>query len=129
MATWADLQKYVRGRYQLKNDSDEGFSVLVEFANGRTQLIGAHHFKVEEKSFIELRSYVCKENEMSLKVALKKNDGFAIGALALDEEGDYCLLYSTLLGALSPQDFDVVLALIARTADKLEAAYAASDEH
>jgi len=128
MATWAELQAHARMRYKLNNDDIEGFSVEFTFDNGRTQLVGVHAFGAYEQAFIELRTYVCAEGEMSPRVALQKNDDFILGSLALDQEGDYCLLYSTPIRSLSLADFDLVIRAIALTADKLENNYAGTDE-
>jgi hypothetical protein len=129
MATWAELQAHARRKYKLDNDSAEGFSAIVAFENDRSQLVGIHHFTSFETSFIELRSYVCKESEMVAKVALQKNTSFVFGGLALDDEGDYCFLYSVPLGGLDLATVDLLVANLARMADKLEAAYAGSDDH
>jgi hypothetical protein len=129
MATWGEVQAHARRKYKLENDGEEGFSAIVAFDNDRTQLVGVHHFSALERGFLELRSYVCKETEMAAKVALQKNTGFVFGGLALDEEGDVCFLYSVPIAGLDLATLDLLVANLARMADKLEAAYAGSDHH
>ena len=129
MPTWGELKEYARSKYTLNNDDDEGFSIVFKFDDDRTQLIGIHHFTAFDKDWVEFRSYVCKESEMSPKVALKKNDDFAIGALAMDDDGDYCLLYSAQLDTLDPEEFELPLHILARVADELEEQFSAGDDH
>jgi hypothetical protein len=129
MPTWGELQEYVRSKYTLNDDDEESFSLVFKFADERTQLVGVSRFTAFDKDWIEFRSYVCKEAEMSPKVALRKNEEFAIGALALDDEGDYCLLYSAQLDTLDPDEFDMPLQILATAADDLEETFSSGDEH
>jgi hypothetical protein len=129
MPTWGEIQEYARSKYTLQNDEEHGFSLVFGFDDGRTQLIGVRHFNAFEKDWIEFRSTVCKEAEMAPKVALRKNDDFVVGSLALDEDGDYCFLYSVCLESMDPEEFELPLHVIARTADKLEKDYSGSDDN
>ena len=128
MSTWAELKAHVRARYALNNDDDEGFSIEFTFDHGRSQLVGVHKFLTFDQTFLEFRTYVCKEDEMSPRVALQMNDDFPLGGLALDQDGDYCFLYSAAIAAMTLHDFDLLLRVIARSADKLESSYAGTDE-
>lgn len=129
MPTWGELKEYARSKYTLNNDDEEGFSIVFKFDDDRTQLIGVHHYTAFDKDWIEFRTYVCKEAEMSPKVALKKNDDFALGGLALDEDGDYCLLYQAQLDTLDPDEFELPLNVLAHIADDLEEQFSAGDDH
>lgn len=120
---------HVKQRYVLDNDDDEGFSVEFTFDHGRKQLVGVHRFTAFEQTFIEFRTYVCHEADMELREALTNNDDFVLGALALDTDGDYALLYSTPIAPLSTFDFDLLLQSLARQADKLETQYAGTDQY
>jgi hypothetical protein len=126
--TWPQLKDYARTKYTLDDDGDDEFSLIFEFETGRTQKIGVTRFLAFGKDWIELRSYVCKGDQLDPQVALRKNEDFAIGALALDEEGDYCLVYSLALETMDPDEFEVPLHALAHVADELEAHYAASDD-
>jgi hypothetical protein len=128
MPTWRELKDYARSKYALDDDAEDDFSLIFEFETGRTQKIGVTRFSAFGKDWIELRSYVCKGAQLDSKVALRKNEEMAIGALALDEEGDYCLLYSLALATLQPDEFEVPLHALAHVADELEAHYAKSDD-
>ncbi|HEY0252859.1 MAG TPA: hypothetical protein VGC41_15090 [Kofleriaceae bacterium] len=129
MPTWTELKEYARARYALDDDSEDEFSLIFEFATtGRTQKIGITRFTAFERNWIEFRSYVCKGAQLDRETALRKNEDFAIGALALDEEGDYCLVYSVALDGLDPDLFEIPLHALAHIADELEAHYAKSDD-
>jgi hypothetical protein len=128
MPTWRELKDYARSKYALDDDANDDFSLIFEFETGRTQKIGITRFSAFGKDWIELRSYVCKGAQLDPKVALRKNEEMAIGALALDEEGDYCLVYSIALEAMEPDEFEVPLHALAHVADELEAHYAKSDD-
>jgi hypothetical protein len=129
MPSWTELKEYARSKYNLSDDEEESFSITREFDGGRTQLISVDHFTAFDKDWIEFRTYVCKGSEMSPKVALKKNDRFVIGALALDDDGDYCMLYSVPLDTMDPEEFELPLRVLAGVADKLEEDYSGEDEH
>ncbi len=129
MPTWPEIQEYARSKYTLQNDDERRFALVFEFDNARTQLIGVRHFEAFDKDWVEFRSVVCKEAQMNHRVALKKNDDFVVGALSLDEDGDYCFIYSVCLETLDPDEFELPLHVVARTADRLEADYAGDDEN
>jgi hypothetical protein len=112
MPSWQELKDYARSKYVLDDDNDDGFSLVFEFDNNRTQKIGISHFTAFDKDWIEFRSYVCKEAQMDLKVALRKNEDFAIGALALDEDGDYWLVDSVPLDRMDPEEFELPLLVL-----------------
>lgn len=129
MPTWTELKDYARSRYTLDDDGEDDFSLIFEFdTTGRTQKIGVTRFTAFERNWIEFRSYVCKGSQLDRETALRKNEDFAIGALALDEEGDYCLVYSVALDTLDPDEFEIPLHALAHVADELEAHYAKSDD-
>jgi len=128
MPTWRELKDYARSHYTLDDDTDDDFSLVFEFETGRTQKIGVTRFAAFGKEWIELRSYVCKGDQLDPRVALRKNEEMAVGSLALDEEGDYCLVYSIALATMEPDEFEIPLHALAHVADELEAHYAKSDD-
>ncbi|MEO6771399.1 MAG: hypothetical protein ABI467_00040 [Kofleriaceae bacterium] len=128
MPTWRELKDYARGKYTLDDDGEDDFSLVFELETGRTQKVGITRFAAFGKDWIEMRSYVCKGAQLDPGVALRKNEEMAIGALALDQEGDYCLLYSLALENMEPDQFEIPLHALAQVADELEAHYAKSDD-
>lgn len=129
MPTWPEIQEYARSKYTLQDDHEPHFSLVFEFDNGRSQLIRVRHFVAFDKDWIEFRSLVCKEAQMPARVALKKNDDFVVGALTLDEDNDYCFVYSVCLETLDPDEFELPLHVVARTADQLESDYSGDDDN
>jgi hypothetical protein len=129
MPTWPEIQEYVRSKYNLQDDDERRFSLVFVFDDNRSQLINVRHFNAFDKDWIEFRSVICKETQMPHRVALKKNDDFVVGAITLDNDGDYCFVYSVCLETLDPDEFELPLHVVARTADKLEEDYTGADEY
>ena len=128
MPSWGEIQEYARSKFTLSHDTEHLFALVFEGVEGRTQLINVRHFAAFEKDWLEFRSFVCKEADMNPRVALRKNDDFAVGALGLDEEGRYFLSYTLPLDTMDPEEFDVPLQVLARTADALEKEHASTDD-
>ena len=128
MPTWGEIKEYARSKYNLSHDEEERISLVWEFDDGRTQQIGVSHFTAYEMDWIEFRSYVCKEADLNPRVALRKNADFPIGGLALDEDGDYFMVYSARLDSLDPDEFELPLRVIARVADSIEKEHTAKDD-
>lgn len=129
MPSWGEIQEFVRTKYKLNHDHDESFTLVWEYEDGRTQQVGVNHFTAYEKDWVEFRSYVCKEAEMNPRVALRKNADFPVGGLALDDDGDYFMVYSACLDTMDPDEFELPLRVIAIVADKLEQEFSAKDDY
>ncbi|MBL6279235.1 hypothetical protein JMF97_24065 [Micromonospora fiedleri] len=128
MPTWYELCEHARTKYKLDDLEDDWFSLVWTYESGRTQRITVSRYEAYEREWIEFRSYVCEGKDMKPRVALRKNDDFDLGALALDDEGDYALIYNALLATLDPDEFAIPLEAIAATADELEHQLTAGDE-
>lgn len=128
MPTWGEIQEYVRGKYKLAEDEENWFSLVWAYDDKRTQKIWVRRFNAFNMDWVEFRSLVCKESEMAHRVALKKNAGFAVGGLALDDDGDYVFLYSAPLPTMDPEEFELPLHVVASTADGLEEEFSAGDD-
>ncbi|MGW0432033.1 hypothetical protein ACWDV4_05750 [Micromonospora sp. NPDC003197] len=128
MPTWYELREHVRTKYELEDLEDDWFSILWKYESGRTQKILVCCYEAFDQEWIEFRSFVCKGDELAPRVALRKNDDFSLGALALDEDGDYALIHHALLATLDPDEFAVPLQVIAAVADELEDQLSARDE-
>jgi hypothetical protein len=128
MPSWPEIQEYARSKYKLSYDEPHRFALVFAYDDGRTQQIFVRRFEAYNQEWIEFRTPVCKEDEMKAKVALEKNAGFAIGALAL-ENGRIFLLHNATLRSLDIEEFDLPLHVLAGTADNLEKQYAGGDEY
>ena len=128
MPTWNEIKDYARSKYKLMEDEERYFSLVFGFSNDRSQKIFVRVFDAFDMQWVEFRSVVCHGDKMPAKVALKKNEEFACGALALDRDGDYVLIYNAPLPTMDPDEFELPLNVIARTADKLESEYSGDDD-
>ncbi len=128
MPTWNEIKDYARSKYKLMEDDERYFSLVFGFDGGRSQKIFVRVFEAFDMEWVEFRSVVCSGDKMPAKVALKKNEEFACGALALDSDGDYVLIYNAALPTMDPSEFELPLNVVARTADKLESEYSGDDD-
>ena len=128
MPSWGEIQEYARSKYKLAEDEENWFSLVWGYDDGRSQKIWCRKFNCFDIDWVEFRSVVCKEAEMAHRVALKKNSGFAVGALGLDDDGDYVFLYSAPLPTMDPEEFELPLRVVAGTADGLEEEFSAGDD-
>ena len=128
MPTWKEIKDYARSQYKLMEDEERYFSLVFGFKDGRSQKIIVRLFDAFDMEWVEFRSVVCPGDKMPHKVALRKNEEFACGALALDNDGDYVFLYNAPLPTMDPEEFELPLHVIARTADNLESNYSGDDD-
>jgi len=128
MPTWGEIQEYARNKWKLADDEAESFSLIWAYESGRSQKIWCRRFNAFDQDWVEFRSVICKETEMAHRVALKKNNNFCVGSIALDEDGDYVFLYSAPLATMDPEEFELPLHVVASTADDLEEEYSAGDD-
>ena len=127
MPTWDELQAHARKTYTLSSDETNYFSMIFSYDDNRTQLITVYRFQAFDTDWIRFRTFVCAEADLNLRVALRKNETYTIGALALDAEGDYCFQHSAQLATLDPEEFSVALRALAASADILEAEHSGKD--
>lgn len=129
MPTWNEIKDYARSKYKLAADEEDFFTLVFGYDSGRSQKIMVRRFNAFDMDWVEFRSAVGKEDKIPHKVALKKNSGFACGHLALDDEGDYVFLYNAPLPTMDPDEFELPLHVVARTADRLENDYVGDDDY
>ncbi|MEV0128456.1 hypothetical protein AB0H83_08315 [Dactylosporangium sp. NPDC050688] len=128
MPTWYELREHARTQYKLEDLEEDWFSLLWTYESERTQKIMVSCYEAFDQQWVEFRSFVCKGEELKPRVALRKNDELSLGALALDDEGDYALIHHALLASLDPDEFALPLRVIAETADELEHQLSARDD-
>lgn len=127
MATWHEIREHARSKFKLAKDEKDFFSLVFGYAGDRAQLVIVQHFRAFEQDFVMFISPVCKLSDMPAGEALRKNDGFAVGAIARD--GDmYVMKYSVPLKNRQIEEFELPLLAVARTADMLEQKHTARDQ-
>lgn len=130
MPTWKELREFARTRYTLeRTDGDDWFSLIMSIGDDRTQRITVNHYEAYDREWIVYRSFVCKQSEMSPEAALRHNADLALGAFALDEDGDYLLTYQAPLATLDQEEFTVLLDVLPAVADQFEKAHTARDDY
>ena len=128
MPTWHELREHARTQYTLSREDEDAFALVWKYDSGRSQQISVSRFAFADQDWVEFRSYVCKQDEMSPRAALRKNAEFAIGALATDADGDYFLIHQAPLATLDPDEFALPLRALATTADALEKQHSERDD-
>lgn len=127
MPTWPELQAHVRSKYKLMKDEEKWFSLSFGFDDQRSQVAVVRTFDAFNQPWIEISARICKEDEMSPRVALQKNWNFAVGSIALDDQGFYMFVHRAALDTMDPAEFELPLLTVCRTADELERNYAGKD--
>lgn len=125
--TWNELRDYARQNYPVASEAQDHFSIIVRFEDGRYQEILIRSFNAFDQEWIEYRSLVCKEHELDPKVALRRNAALPMGALALDAQGTYFLVYNLALATLDIESFTLPLNVLVSIADDLEKTFAKED--
>lgn len=129
MPSWHELREHARTQYTVDKMEDDWFSVQWALDEGRTQRVVMSRYEAFEQEWVEFRSFVCAEAELSPRVALRKNDELAIGAFTLDEDGDYALVHRAALASLDQVEFALPVQALAVAADRFEREHAAKDQY
>lgn len=128
MPSWTEIQEYARSQYMMTRDEEDWFSITFGYEDGRSQLIRCRRFTAYDEEWIEFVSVICKFEELSPKVALKKNFKLPIGAIALDDDNDYVLIHNAPLASMDLEEFVRPLHAVARIADTIEEEHSGGDE-
>jgi hypothetical protein len=128
MPSWTEIQEYARAQYMMTRDEEDWFSITFGYEDGRSQLIRCRRFTAYDEEWIEFVSVICKLEELSPKVALKKNAKLPIGSIALDDDDDYVLVHNAPLATMDIEEFVRPLHAIAQIADTIEEEHSGSDQ-
>ena len=121
MTTWAEVQAHVRNRFELETDTARSFSLWFRYEDGRKQRVVVRRFRAFEIEWLEFRSTVCSREELALDAALRRNEETACGALALDGDDTYVLIYSAPLPTMDTEELELPLYVVASHASQLKA--------
>lgn len=128
MPSWNEIQQFARSKYMLTRDEEHWFSITFGYEDKRSQLVRVRHFTAYNEDYIEFVSVICKGDEMSPKVALKKNAKLTVGAIALDDDEDYVLIHNAPLATMDIEEFERPLHAVARIADSIEEEHSGGDK-
>jgi hypothetical protein len=128
MPSWNEIKDYVQSKYTLNVDAPTHFSLVFGYDDDRSQQIGVRNFHSGDEEWIEFRTFVCAEADLNPRVALRKNEDILVGALALDKDGDYCLIHNARLATLDLTEFEYPLHALAHSADLLEEEHSGQDD-
>ena len=119
MPTWGEVQEFARLKYRVANDTQDSFEIAFEYENDRRQIVKVGRFEAVNREWCDISSKCCSRAQLDPEVALKKNFGFALGALCL--EGDvYVVRYSVQMASMDIDEFELPLYVVASTADRIE---------
>lgn len=127
MLTWAEIQEHVRAKYKLAEDHEDGFKLVWRYDNDRLQQIFVNCYAALGEAWCNFTSPACRLEDLAADVALRRSLGFAVGSLCLDGEV-YVVRYSVPIGSLKLATFDLLLGVIASTADRLEEELSGADD-
>jgi hypothetical protein len=121
MSSWKEIQEYVRRNYKLQEDDPDWFSIIwADEDDGDEQQVIVSRFSAFDMDWVEFRSYAGPGNALTHEAALRRNEELALGALALDEDNDYVVVYSTPLDAMDTETFEIPLRVIPLIASDIE---------
>ncbi len=129
MPSWHELREHARTQYIVDRMEDDWFSLQWSLNDDRTQRVVVSRYEAFDQEWVEFRSFICAEAELSPRVAVRKNDELNLGALALDADGDYSLVHRAALATLDQAEFALPVQAIASIADRFEVEHAAKDQY
>jgi len=121
MPSWEEIQAFARERFELVEDQIGYFATIVKFEDQRKQRISATYFEIDRVGYVQIRTRVCREQELDPEWALEQNASLVIGAFAL-EQGTYFVSRTVAAYSLFLDEFECMILNIAAYADDVEAA-------
>ncbi len=126
MPSWSEIVEFAQEHYPIDVLDDVTFRVTWEYSSGRAQAIIVHLFESMGREWVDFSSACCDVEHLDPVEALAMNRGFAVGALALND-GIYVFRHAALLETMDPEEFEIPLKVVAKTADEIEEKYADQD--
>ncbi|CAM00442.1 hypothetical protein A8924_1507 [Saccharopolyspora erythraea NRRL 2338] len=128
MATWQDLIAFVRTEYRVIEDGDDELRILIEYEDGRSQvIILAHEVLDSSEDWVQVASVCGRVADVDLKRLLEEigQTSVVCGAAIM---GDHVVLRHALpLENLDINEFTDPLTFVADTADQLEEMFFGGD--
>ena len=120
MATWQEVQGFIKSNYKVISDSGSLISMGFGFTDGRSQLI--HVGPVGE--WLRFASPVAKKAEVNVARLVEESKIFGV----VDIGDYYALSHMQLLATVDAAEITEVLSFLAGVADEVEKAVTSGDE-
>jgi len=121
MPSWEEIQSFAREHFKLTEDEGGYFATEIKFQDNRKQRVSVTYFEIDRVGYVQIRSRVCREEELDHQWALEQNADLVIGAYAL-EQGTYFVSRTVASYSLFLDEFECMVLNIAAYADDVEAA-------
>ncbi|MCS5699337.1 hypothetical protein NZK32_09830 [Cyanobium sp. FGCU-52] len=130
MATWRDLQAFIRSNYKISEDTDDFFIILFELGNLRSQLAFIQLVKGNSGAteWVQISSPVGDIPLENINDALERLDDKLCGGLVKIGTRHF-VRHNLQLDDLSIDEFVVPLKVVVSSADELEGAFIGGDDN
>ena len=129
MATWYDLQQYIKSRYPIMSEAPDGtLRLLFTLGNGRQQNVVVAGKVAAGIEYAVIWTPVCDEAHLPAREALIRNMGMPVGALGL-MDGTVILRHTVLLKDLDADEFEVPFQALIQAGDMLQAEFLHADTY
>lgn len=128
MATWNDLLAFVRTEYRVMKDTDDEMRIVVDYEDGRSQVIILCREVLDRREeWVQVASVCGPVENVNLRRLLTEigETSVVCGAAIMDEH--VVLRHSLPLENLDINEFTDPLTFVADTADQLEEAFFGGD--
>jgi hypothetical protein len=128
VATWEDLLAFVRSEYQIIDETADELKILIEYEDGRSQVINiAHDILDEREDWVQVASVCGLVADVDLKRFLEEigETSVVCGAVIIGEH--VVLRHALPLENLDINEFTDPLTFVADTADHLEELFFGGD--
>lgn len=129
MATWSDLKAYVKNNYKIADEADDHIKLVFDMGNLRSQVVIVWHAQLAntDEHWVQIESPIGELGQVDVNAALQAVGDTLVGGLALFNGSVVTFRHSVPLDDLSINEFEVPLALVTGTADRLEQALTGGD--
>jgi hypothetical protein len=128
MATWTALKAYIKDNYDVDADNGDSVKLTLRTKQGRSQTVYVSHtLSSSEIEFATIASPVGAVGSVDVTELLHLLDQHLVGGAAIIES-NVVVRHAVPLAQLQPDEFQVPLHMIARTADAMEKELLGTDE-
>ena len=120
MASWDDLVRWVRVRYEVMAQSGDSLTFRLTTTGDRTQLVYVRHKgQIEGHDWIQIESPIARLDEIDPRALLEAAESAVVGG-AVAVGGTAIFRHAAPLEDLSFSEFEAPFRLVTTIADRLE---------